>query len=40
VGAVGSILLLYGLTSTFGASGVVVWLVVLLVLRRHALRPA
>jgi hypothetical protein len=39
VGAVGSILLLYGLVSMFGTPGVFVWLAVLLALR-HAVRPA
>jgi hypothetical protein len=39
-GAVGGILLLYGLVSMFGTPGVFVWFVVLLALRRHAVRPA
>jgi hypothetical protein len=38
-GAVGSILVLYGLVSMFGTPGVFVWLAVLLALRRHAVRP-
>jgi len=39
VGAVGSILLLYGLITMVGTPGVFVWFAVLLALR-HAVRPA
>ena len=40
VGALGAILVLYGLVSMFGTPGVFVWFLVLLVLRRHAVQPA
>jgi hypothetical protein len=40
VGALGSILVLYGLITMFGTAGVFVWFAVLLALRRHAVRPA
>jgi hypothetical protein len=40
LGAVGSILVLYGLVTMLGTAGVFVWFAVLLALRRHAARPA